>query len=200
MRTVLLHSMLLAMAAATPAAAQSTLDPGLRAHTHVGVGYVANLPRQMMGFNVVVISPALRDWGFYLDAKRTTESRADHVAYDPDITVEEAEAFDDFLMEQESEWQTLNAGVVRVMTPALALYVGGGVSKEDAMRRYFDSSNVRGVSGTYWIDDPAGSGTRVNVMGGAWFRILPSFLVQFGAEAAPRGATVGVSYVLPIGR
>src|SRR5690606_14195508 len=115
------------------------------------------------------------------------------------ITVEEAEAFDDFLMEQESEWKTLNAGVVRVMTPALALYVGGGVSKEDAMRRYFDSNNVRGVSGTYWIDDPGGSGTRVNVMGGAWFRILPSFLVQFGAEAAPRGATVGVSYVLPIG-
>lgn len=199
MRTVTALS-LAALFGAAPAAAQSTLDPGLRAHTHVGVGYVVNLPRQMMGFSGMVIAPALRDWGFYLDVKRTTDSRTDHVAYDADMTVEDAEGFDDFLMEQESEWQTINAAVIRVVTPALALYVGGGVSKEDALRRYFDSTGVRGISGTYWIDDPDGSGTRANVMGGAWFRILPSFLVQFGAEAAPRGATVGVSYVLPIGR
>lgn len=199
MRIVLVLSAL-AVVAAAPVAAQSTLDPGLRARTHIGLGYVVNLPHQMMGFNGVVVSPALRDWGFYVDVKRTVDSRTDHVAYDPDMTVGEAEGFDDFLMEQESEWQTLNAGVIRVVTSGLALYAGGGISKEDALRRYFDSNGIRGISGTYWIDDSDASGTRVNVMGGAWFRILPSFLVQFGAEAAPRGATVGVSYVLPIGR
>lgn len=184
---------------ATSAAAQQP-DPGLRGRTHIGGGYVVNLPGQMLGFNAVMISPALRNWGVYADFKKILESRMDEISYDPDMTVEEAEGFGDRLMETESEWQTLNVGIIRVVSPALALYVGAGRSEESVVRRYFDQTATRGVLGTYWIDDSEASGTRINGMAGGWFRMLPSFLVQFGVETKPRGATVGISYILPIGR
>lgn len=186
--------------AASSAAQTPAVDPGLRGRTHAGFGYVVNLPRQMLGFNAYVMSPALRYWGFFADYKKTTDSRRDDFTYDPDLTVEDAEGFNDLLRKTESEWQSVNAGVIRIVSPALALYAGAGWSKEEVLRRYFDSSLTRGVQGIYWVDDAGASGTRVNVMGGAWFRILPNFLVQFGVEAAPRGATVGVSYVIPFSR
>lgn len=183
-----------------PVTAQLQPDPGLRGRTHLGGGYAVSLPSQMLGFNVVVISPALRNWGFYADFKTTLESRTDEITYDGDMSVDEAAGFGDRLIKRESEWKTFNAGIIRVVLPALALYAGAGTSKETALRRYLDETATRGVLGTYWIDDPEASGRRVNAMAGAWFRILPSFLVQFGAETKPRGATVGISYILPIDR
>lgn len=189
-----------AAAAAPPVGAQlRPADPGLRGRTHIGFGYVVNLPMQMFGLDGLLISPALRNWGVYADYKRYRDSPRDGPLYRPDRTVEDAESLGDFPLDSESDWRTVNVAVVRVVSPALALYLGAGMSKERAYRRYVDD-NDPAERDPYWVDLPADSGDRVNVLGGAWFRALPSVLFQFGVEAAPTGATVGASYILPLGR
>jgi hypothetical protein len=171
-----------------------------RSRTHPGLGFTVNAPTQILGFNVLAFGPAFAGWGGYADAKFTRESPKNEDGFVTDITVAQAEGFDDQHMASESEWTTVNAAVVRVVSDALALYGGAGYSKEKAYRRYFDETSTRGLFGTYWIEDPDASGARVNVLGGAFFRATQSFVLQFGFEAQPRGFTVGASYILPFGR
>jgi hypothetical protein len=185
---------------AAPAAASAQVsirDPGLRGRTHVGVGYAVNLPRQMFGLHGVVMSPGFGGWGLYADYKKTTGPIEDDPLFEPGITVEQAIAFNDFPLTEESEWESFNFAVVRIMSPALALYAGAGRSEETVYRRFFDETEARGTSGVYWAEDPRVSGTRLNVLGGAMFRAHQNFLFHFGVESAPTGATVGVTLLLP---
>ena len=54
---------------------------GFTLFTHAGVGYVVNAPSQLNGIGGFVLGPRLRNWGVYLDAKRTHESRRDEAGF-----------------------------------------------------------------------------------------------------------------------
>jgi hypothetical protein len=181
-------------------AGSTTAQGTFRSRTYPGLGFTANAPTQILGFSGLTFGSAFGGWGGYVDAKLTLESPREKDGFVTDITVAQAEGFDDLHMTSESEWTTVNAAIVRVVSDALALYAGAGFSKETAFRRYYDETATRGLFGTYWIEDPDASGNRINVLAGAFFRTMPSFLIQFGLEAQPRGFTVGATYVLPFGK
>jgi len=186
---------------ASSGASQQPFGSGvnLRTRTHIGIGYAINAPQQLLGFSGFVLGPALGGWGFYADVKFTLDSPRDRDGFEPDITVAEAEGFEDRWVEADGAWTNVNAAAVRVLTDALAIYAGAGYSKEKSFLRYFDGTSERGRFGNYWIDDPDDSGNGVNLLGGAWFRATSRIMFQFGVESAPPGVTVGAAFLLPIG-
>jgi len=171
---------------------------GFSLFTHAGVGYVVDAPSQLNGIGGFVFGPRLGGWGVYLDAKRTHESRRNESGFVDDITVAEAETeFRDRGMGADDHWTGVNAAVVRVVSGGLAVYGGAGYAKKTAFRRYYDETQTRGVFGTYWLEDPADSGARLNVLGGGLFRATRRLVFQFGFETAPVGASVGVYLAQP---
>ncbi len=180
--------------------AQRQPVPDLRNSSYIGVGYVTNVPNQFLGFNLLGITPKLLGGlGLYADAKFSTDSPANDPTLMEGVTVQQAEiTFGDDLFEERSEWRSFNVALVYAVTPELALYGGAGYSKETAYRQYFDDSQTRGEFGFYWIEDPAESGTRVNVLGGGFIRLARVLLFQAGAEAQPLGATVGLTFTFAL--
>lgn len=171
---------------------------GFTLFTHAGVGYVVDAPSQLNGIGGFVFGPRLRNWGVYVDAKRTHESRRDEAGFVDDITAEQAEGeHGDRFMGGDNHWTSINAAIVRVMSGSLAVYGGAGYGKKTAFRRYYDETQTRGAFGTYWLEDPVDSGTRVNILGGAFFRASRRLVFQFGFEAAPVGASVGAYLAQP---
>jgi len=171
---------------------------GLRTSSHLGLGYVANIPTTFVGFSALGITPKLFGGaGVYADIKLTTKSPGDDLYYLPGVTVNDAEVtYGDMLYEEKSDWVTVNGALVYAVTQELAVYGGLGYSKETHYRQYFDASQTRGNFGFYWISDPSGSGTRINALGGALMRVTRYFVFQLGAESQPAGANVGVAITL----
>ncbi|UCC73548.1 MAG: hypothetical protein JSV86_03010 [Gemmatimonadota bacterium] len=185
-------------AAATPVEAQ---DLDFVVSPHWAVGYVVNAPTQLVGFSGTTFGPHLADWGVYVDAKFTLDSPEGNSNFNSSLTPEEVEElWGDTNFDTEGIWTTVNVALVRVLSEALALYVGAGYSHEDAYILYYDETGERGELGWYWVKDDSASGDRVNLMGGAWMRLVPRVIVQFGGETAPAGFTVGAAIVLPFGR
>ena len=91
------------------------------------------------------------------------------------------------------DWTTIDFGVVYAITQEFAVYGGAGYSKETHYRQYFDNSQTRGDFGFYWVADPAASGTRINVLGGALVRFSRFLVFQLGGESAPQAVNVGVT-------
>jgi hypothetical protein len=168
---------------------------GLRASTHLGIGYVANVPTTFLGFSALAVTPKLFGGaGLYADVKLTTKSPGDDPYYLPGVSVTDAEVtYGDVLYEEKSDWLTINGALVYAITQELAVYGGLGYAKKTHYRQYFDDSQTRGNFGFYWIADPGASGTRVNALGGALVRITRFVVFQLGAESQPPGANVGVA-------
>jgi hypothetical protein len=166
---------------------------GLRASTHLGIGYVANVPTTFLGFSALAVTPKLFGGaGLYADVKLTTKSPGDDPYYLPGVSVTDAEVtYGDVLYEEKSDWLTINGALVYAITQELAVYGGLGYAKKTHYRQYFDDSQTRGNFGFYWIADPGASGTRVNALGGALVRITRFVVFQLGAESQPPGANVG---------
>lgn len=171
----------------------------LRNSSHIGLGYVASIPETFIGFSALGLTPGLLGGaGLYADVKLSSGSPSHETYYDPTVTVTQAQnQFGDFLVEQQSDWLTVDLALAYAVTRELALYAGAGYSREHHYQEYFDDSQTRGLAGFYWIPDPAGSGNRVNGLGGALLRAGRYVLFQAGIEARPRGATVGVMFTLP---
>jgi len=197
-RAVLLVAAVAVLPPARPVRAQTTVLEGFSLYTHAGVGFVVDAPDQLTGAGAFLFGPRLHGWGIYVDAKRSHETPRDEAGFVTDITVDDAEGvyFDRFITTK-SYWTGVNGAVVRVISSALAVYGGAGYAKQTAYRRYYDESGERGELGTYWIEDPAESGTRVNALGGAFFRASRRLVFQLGLESAPRGASVGVYLAQP---
>jgi hypothetical protein len=173
--------------------------PTLRNSSHVGVGYVANIPNTFVGFSAVGLTPKLLGGaGLYVDVKLATNSPGSDPYYLPNVSIQEAEVtFGDLLFEEESDWFSVNAALVYAIAPEFAVYGGAGYSKEERYRQYFDDSQTRGDLGFYWVADPDGSGNRINLLGGAFFRLARFVMFQFGVEAKPVGVTAGAIFVYP---
>ena len=133
--------------------------------------------------------------GVYADVKFTTSSPGSDPYYLSDITVLQAEAtFGDRFLWEQSDWLSINFALVYALSRELAVYGGAGYTRERRYRQYFDDSESRGQLGFYWVSDSAASGNRVNVLGGAFFRLGQAVMLQTGVEAQPTGATVGVMF------
>jgi hypothetical protein len=183
-----------------PLAAQGA--PSLRNSSRIGVGYVANIPNTFLGFSALAMTYKLFGGaGLYVDFKTTTTDHRSDPDYLTGVTIEDAElTYADLLYTEESEWLSVDVALVYAVTPDLALYGGAGYARERHFRQYFDDSvpPERGEFGFYWIDDPEGSGDRVNVLGGVLFRLTKYALFQLGGEMQPPGVTVGVILALPL--
>lgn len=168
--------------------------------TYWAVGYATNAPHQFLGFSTLLFGAGLRQWGLYIDTKSSLDTPKSERGYSLELTPADAEALGDYRANERSAWRSVNLALVRVVGPALALYLGGGYSNEEAYARYLDFEGERGYLGHYWVRDAGLSGRRLNLLGGAWLRITPHILFQFGGEVAPGGFTAGVSYAFPLRR
>lgn len=168
---------------------------GLRMSPHIGIGYVASVPTTPFGFSAFYITPRwLRGAGLYADVKFTTGSPGKSPYYLPGVTVQQAEVnFGDEPYDQQSDWMTLDAALAYAVTGEFVLYGGAGYSKETHYREFFDASQSRGNFGFYWVSDPAESGTRVNVLGGALLRFSPFLMFQLGVQSAPQSVNAGIT-------
>ena len=184
--------------ASRPANAQTTVLEGFSLYTHAGIGFVVDAPDQLNGVGAFFFGPRLAGWGLYIDGKRSHETPRDEAGFTRDITVAQAEdQFSDRYVTSKAYWTAINVGVVRVVSGSLAVYGGAGYSEKTGFRRYYDESAERGEFGTYWIEDPSDSGSRVNALLGGLFRASRRLILQFGVESAPRGATVGLYIAQP---
>ena len=120
-------------------------------------------------------------FGLYADLKLSVDSPRKEESCCP-YTLDEAEAFGDQLFQDKSAWRSFDVAIVRVVGPQLAVYAGGGASRERAYRQYFDQTRTRGNFGAYWVEDTEASGTRVNVLGGLIFHASRNLMFVFGGE------------------
>ena len=169
-----------------------------RSGFQVGVGWVANVPTSYLGFSVMPVTPSLFGGaGLYADVKLTNDSPKNDVGFLSGVTVEDAElTFGDRLFSDHSDWVTVDLALVYAVAPELVLYGGAGYSKETHYREYFDEAEERGNFGFYWVADPADTGTRVNILGGAIMRLNRYVSFQVGGQTKPVGVNVGVVLTL----
>ncbi len=173
------------------------LAPDMQNTSRVGVGYAVNIPNTFVGFTALGMTPKLFGGaGVYADVKFTTGSTSSDPYYLSNISVQQADdTFADQLFEEQSDWLSINFALVYALGRELAVYAGAGYTRERRYRQYYDDSETRGELGWYWISDSEASGDRVNLLGGAFFRLGRSIMLQTGVEAQPRGATIGVMFV-----
>jgi hypothetical protein len=164
-----------------------------------GVGYVANAPNQFAGVSAHYISNLFGGLGVYVDAKFDPESPRDQEGYVDSVTVEDVESRrNDQFFSEEGSWTSVNVALMRPLSPQFIVYLGAGYSDGKQYREYLDLERQEGREGFYWVQDEAESGGKVNVLGGAFFKVTDNVAFQLGGETAPGGITVGVSYLVPI--
>jgi hypothetical protein len=194
--------LLLALLAVCASTAAAQLEPGPGAEflerPFVAVGYAANAPEQLAGVGLVVTHPALRRWGVYVNYQWSPESPKNKPNYDPTITsVDVDNEIGDQFVSFDIVWKSINVAVARSIMPQLTVYAGAGYARSEGFDQFFDEEQERGDQGYYWVTNPDDEGTEVNLLLGAFLRAGRYFAFQIGLESAPKGFTVGGSFVLP---
>ena len=190
--SVTLPALLSAQESRPPLAQSLTVRP------QISIGYIANAPELFIGGGLAYLTPSFV--GVFADFRISESSPGDRSDFMPDWTINDAiNEFGDFSFGRESRWVVANAGVTRVLLPDLAAYVGAGYASRTAYEQFQDQSGERGERGFYWVEDHELSGTYLNLLGGVYFRAGRNLMFQLGAEAQPRGMTIGAHYVIPFG-
>ena len=166
--------------------------------TNVAVGYVANMPDQLLGFSAMTVGERWGGWGLYLDYKQSLDSPGDDPTFRPGVTPQEALNTGNDEFGQESQWTGFNVAVVRTISDELAVYAGAGWADQTVYREFLDPDGDP-LTPFFWVEDEAVSGTEVNVLGGFYFRLMQNVLFQFGSQTAPGGVTAGISLGVPLG-
>lgn len=180
-----------------PAVAQRVIPPQTR--PQFGIGYVANAPDAMAGGAAYVILPGAGGIGLYVDAKFDVNKPTSQRGYDATATsLQVASMPGSTYRSTEGGWQSFNVAVIRPLTAQFWIYAGAGVAQ---LTRYdlYDvniASNV-GFGGVAWVENPATSETRTNVLAGIMTRLSSHLTAQFGYESQPKGVTVGVTLRFP---
>ncbi len=163
-----------------------------------GIGYVANVPNQFAGVSGHWLSAQFGGFGIYVDAKFDLDSPERKEWYVDSLTVAEVEdRLGDRAFRREGSWTSVNAAVMRPLTPQFTVYAGAGYSEVREYREYIDQNLRVHETGFYWVRDPETSGGRVNFIGGVFMQISRAFALQFGAESQPAGFAVGAAYLIP---
>lgn len=187
-----LASLVLLLGAAAPGRAQSV------GRTRVGVGYVAAAPDLMAGGAAYVLFPVAGGIGVYVDAKLDASNPARKSNFEPGITAQQAESqYGDEYGFSTDSWRAFDVALIRPVKPALAVYAGAGYAGKKKYSEYYDNSGTRGLVGHYWVKDPTGDRSTVNVMAGLFLRMGRFLNAQMGVESAPGSFTVGLSVLLP---
>src|SRR5690554_2475932 len=157
-------------------------------------GYAANIPEQFLGFRLTRV--VQNGTGFFLDLKTSLpmiESRDDFYS---SISINKAEnIFGDELIGKDESWTSINGGLTGFLSRKTAIYGGIGFSFYDAYRQYYDSWEILGTRGKYWIEDPDKATTKVNLLGGLIFLLDDRLGMQIGFETQPTGASIVVGLV-----
>jgi hypothetical protein len=165
-----------------------------------GIGYVANAPEAMAGASGYVVLPWWRGVGLYVDAKLDVSGPTTERGYEPGVTAAEIVGgqYRNVLIKEESSWRSVNAGLLRPVTPFLALYGGAGVARKTLFKLYqVDRGSGLGEGGVVWAEDSGSQETRLNLMTGLIMRLTSRVSSHFGFETQPRGLSVGLSLRLP---
>ena len=187
-------AVLFGIATGAPLAAQQSRQTG----PVFGIGYVTNAPDLLAGGAAYVVLPVLGGLGVYVDAKFDTSSPGEHEAFDPTLTAQQVDdEIGDAFRDDESSWRSINAALVRPVTPAFTVYAGAGYVRERVYYEYFDDTRERGLAGVYWVEAPDQEANTVNVLAGMMLRMTSWINAHFGIETTPRGATVGISITYP---
>lgn len=195
-----LATMLLVVGGATgPLVGQSDLPPGssLEDLPRLGIGYVTNAPDILTGVSAYWTGSLLGGLGLYIDVKGNLSTPADEPGFIEELTMAEVEATPgQRLQRDQSAWLSVNAALLRPLSPELMVYLGAGYGHENLYSRFMDSAElVEGDHfGLYWVKDEEVSGGKVNFLGGAFFRLGSRLALQFGVESEPFGGTLGLSY------
>lgn len=185
---------------AVPAAAQRYVPQPLQ-RPQFGIGYIANLPDVQVGGGAYVLLPRWGGVGLYVDAKFGVSGPSSELGYDANVTVEDILSRPELapnFVKTESSWWSVNAALMRPLSPYFTLYLGGGVAHQTAYALY----NVRrdqgvGVGGVVWARDPGGDQYRPNLLFGMITRLTARVSAHFGYETQPDGVTAGLSLRLP---
>ena len=192
-----LHILAVMTAFPAPASAQLSANSATdwRSVPHFGIGYMGGAPHAILGGTAYIVRPWLGGFGLLVDFHISHQSWEGDEEFTNAITRDEARAFGDTETRTNEHWAVFNVGVIRPLTRDFALFGGAGIGRAKQYREYFDGSGTRGVGGHYRINDEDASGNHINVVGGGLFRFGEHLNFHFGAERAPAGFLVGVTYV-----
>lgn len=158
-------------------------------------GFTTNIPKQFLGFFFCNIKP--KNIGFYIDVKTGLPIRGgyeDEDFYD-NISVNKAEnIFNDELLKKDDNWLSINIGITKILMEYVSLYFGGGIAVFSAFRQYYDTFEILGTYGKYWIEDKSKSSIRPNILSGLIIVVDPNWFLQIGGEIQPPGVTIGLGY------
>jgi hypothetical protein len=202
MRRVLMVGIFLCISLVRSLSAQEIGDDGgFRAVPHISIGYVANAPKQMVGGALLVLHPALKGWGLYVDMKQGLGSPSRRSDFYPSLSSDIVEEMGvDQLQSWETVWRGMNGALVRVVAQDFAIYAGAGSSHSKGYREYLDLEGELGETGYYWVPHHAEDGKHVNLLLGSIIGLGRHLLIHLGLETAPRGFTIGTSFPLPFFR
>ena len=70
------------------------------------------------------------------------------------------------------------------------MFIGLGLTLSSNYRKYYDSFQILGHDGEYWISE-GDTKYAINGLGGLIFMLPSGFFIQLGAEVNPAGGTLG---------
>lgn len=184
-----LGAFVIAVAVVGNAALAGAITPpcNLKSENHFGFGLVMNLPKQWLGFSFFGTRP--NQVSLYIDMKTTIpmEYGGDYLYHN--ISVAQAEEWNDPLQEEHSTWISLNVGLTKVLSSRVAGYVAVGYAGFTTYRNYYDEFQILGDRGSYWVE--AENSSFINGLAGLLITAGRNWGIQVGGEAVPRGVTLG---------
>lgn len=170
----------------------------LRTDSHIGAGYVGNLPNVTTGaFFFHLLG---NRWGYFLDGKHTFGTQEDTEFFEEGLTSADAEGFGHVVFDEEKEYTSFGAGAMYAFHSEMAVYVGLGYSERRAFTGFRDTRDppeFGDAGGNYWVHDEAESDTGLNPIGGVVIQAGSHFFLRVGGELFPAGANVGLALTLP---
>ncbi|TVP74660.1 MAG: hypothetical protein EA352_10290 [Gemmatimonadales bacterium] len=167
-----------------------------------GIGYTGVVDSALLGAGVIHMLGPDRfggNWGLFSDFKMRTNSLTGDPYFYEDWTPRFVEEnFNDRFVKDEDEFVIFNAGVIRSLTPELALLLGAGAANRNRISEYFDLSPERERSdvGSYFVEVPDESGWEASAVVGALVRLGPGVVIRLGYETAPGGLSFGGYWML----
>jgi hypothetical protein len=167
----------------------SDFESGMR----TGAGWQMVLPDALVGvgaFHFLRESPwgLLAGWAFKHDTLR------DDPLYYREWSVSYVQTHfpQDIPLRDWDEWRFLNLGVLRQVSPEMAIYLGGGAARRTVIREYFDDSLVRSPVGRYYVGHEALSGWESTWNAGVLIRAGRLLILRAGYESAAASLSLGV--------
>ena len=165
---------------------------GFTEYPHVGIGYSASVPKEMLGFCLFTLRP--QGVGLYFDLKGTVPMVSKAPDFYKNISQHEAEGWGDQLFDDKTDWISLNLGITRSLSHNTALYLGVGLSMGTTYYQYYDPYHILGTNGDYWVE---GEDTNsINGLVGLLIGLGQNWGFEIGAEAQPSGVSLGIFGVM----